>query len=62
MAGVDQDDRVMKRRLNVRAESELQMHQGSLVELTELFSETYCTTLRCVSLQISTLIGDAVSF
>lgn len=61
MADVDEDDRAMKRRLNVGAESELQMHQGSLVELTELINETYCITLQCVSLLISTLIGDAVS-
>lgn len=30
----------MKRRLNVRTDSELQMHQGSLVELTEQINET----------------------
>lgn len=61
MADVDQDNRVMKRRLNVRAESELQMHQGSLVELTELILK-HTVSLQRVSLLISTLIGDAVSF
>lgn len=30
----------MKRRLNVRADSELQMRQGSLVDLTERIKET----------------------
>lgn len=62
MADVDQDDRVMKRRLNVRAESELQMHQGSLVDLTELINATYWITLQRVSLLISTLIRNADSF
>lgn len=41
--------------------SEPQMHQGSLVEPTELINETYCAALQWVSLLISTLIGDAVS-
>lgn len=51
----------MKRRLNVRADSELQMRQGSLVELTERINDTYRIALTCVSLLIPTLIGDAVS-
>lgn len=62
MADVNQDDRVMKRRLNVRAESGLHMHQGSLVELAEMINETCCIIVQCVSLLISTLIGDAASF
>lgn len=55
-ADVDQDDGVMKRRLNVRADS------SSLVELTERINETHCIALMCVSLLISALIGDAISF
>lgn len=52
----------MKRRLTVRADSELQMRQGSLVELTERINDTYRIALTCVSLLIPTLIEDAVSF